>query len=250
MSRGLYTLTSGMLTQQKKIEINSNNLANMNTAGYKKEQAVTTNFGSLLINKLQQNGIYKQATPIGEVSLIRITEDNNTIHSQGALEETEGTFDFALVGSGFFAVNNNGNTLYTRNGSFDLDNEGYLVLNNKGRVQGEYGDIYIGTDKYDCLEDGSIYVDGELIDRINVYDFEDYNAIDKADEGMYSSTIQPQLVENPTIKKGWIERSNVNMTDEMVEVMSSQRALQTGSQAIKMYDQIMELAANQIGRMN
>ena len=59
MSRGLYTLTSGMLTQQKKIEISSNNIANINTAGYKKEQAVTTNFGSLLINKLQQNGVYE-----------------------------------------------------------------------------------------------------------------------------------------------------------------------------------------------
>lgn len=101
MSRGLYTLTSGMLTQQKKIEISSNNIANINTTGYKKEQAVTTNFGSLLINKLQQNGIYESSSPLGQVSLIRIIEDNNTIHSQGTLDETNGAFDFAIIGAGF-----------------------------------------------------------------------------------------------------------------------------------------------------
>ena len=250
MSRGLYTLTSGMLTQQKKIEISSNNISNVNTAGYKKEQAVTTNFGSLLINKLQQNGVYEEATPLSEVSLIRIAEDNNTIHSQGTLDETNGAFDFALVGAGFFAVNNNGTNLYTRNGSFNLDEEGYLTFSNKGRVQGEYGDIYIGTDKYDFKEDGSIYVDGELIDRISVYDFEDYNTLDKVSEGMYGATVEPNLVETPVLKKGTIERSNVNLTQEMVDVLSSQRALQSGSQAIKMYDIIMESAANQIGRIN
>ena len=250
MSRGLYTLTSGMLTQQRKIEISSNNIANINTTGYKKEQAVTSNFGSLLINKLQQNGIYETAVPLSEVSLIRITEDNNTIHSQGTLDETNGAFDFAIIGGGFFSINDNGNILYTRNGSFNLDDDGYLIFGDKGRVQGEYGDIFIGTDKYECLEDGSIYVDGELIDRISIFDFEDYAALDKISEGMYGSAAEPYLVEMPTIKKGTLERSNVNLTQEMSDVLSSQRALQSSSQALKMYDLIMEIEANQIGRIN
>ncbi|QSX07182.1 flagellar hook-basal body protein [Sedimentibacter sp. zth1] len=250
MSRGLYTLTSGMITQQRKIDITSNNLANINTAGYKKEQAVTTNFGSLLLSKVNQNGIKQTTEQLGQVSLIRIAEDNNTIHSQGALDQTDGAFDFAILGSGFFGINNNGNVQYTRNGSFDLDNEGYLVLGDKGRVQGEYGDIFIGTDKYNCTEDGGIYVEGELIDKIAIYDFETYDVIDKISEGMYGATVQAQLMEYPVVKKGMIERSNVNMADEMVEVMSSQRALQNASQAIKMYDQIMELAATRIGSLN
>lgn len=250
MSRGLYTLTSGMLTQQRKIEISSNNMANVNTTGYKKEQAVTTNFGSLLINKLQQDGIYEEATPLAEVSLIRITEDNNTIHSQGTLDETNGAFDFAIIGAGFFAVDNNGTNLYTRNGSFNLDNDGYLIFSNKGRVQGEYGDIYLGTDKYDFTEDGSIYVDGELIDRITIFDFDDYNTLDKISEGMYGATVEPNIVDMPVLKKGTLERSNVNLSQEMVDVLSSQRALQSNSQALKMYDMIMESAANQIGRIN
>ncbi len=250
MSRGLYTLTSGMLTQQKKIEISSNNIANINTTGYKKEQAVTTNFGSLLINKLRQNGIYESSAPLGQVSLIRITEDNNTIHSQGTLDETNGAFDFAIIGAGFFAVNNNGTNLYTRNGSFNLDEDGYLIFSDKGRVQGEFGDIFIGTDKYDFSEDGSIYIDGELIDRISIYDFEDYNTLDKASEGMYGANAEPYIVEMLQLKKGILERSNVNLTQEMADVLSSQRALQSNSQALKMYDLVMESAANQIGRIN
>lgn len=250
MSRGLFTLTSGMLTQQRKIEISSNNMANINTAGYKREQAVTNNFGTLLIHKLRQNGIYETAEPLSEVSLIRIMEDNNTYHSQGNLDETGGAFDFALVGEGFFGINNNGTILYGRNGSFNLDDEGYLIFADKGRVQGEYGDIFIGTDKYEAAEDGSIYVDGEQIDKIAVYNFDNYANLDKFSEGLYTSTDEANLMEDAVIKKGWIERSNVDLAQEMSDIIASQRALQSNSQALKMYDMIMEIESNQIGRIN
>lgn len=250
MSRGLFTLTSGMLTQQRKIEIASNNMANINTAGYKKEQAVTSNFGSLLIHKLRQNGIYKTADPLSDVSLIRIMEESNTYHSQGTLDETGGAFDFALVGEGFFSINNNGNIIYGRNGSFNLDDEGYLIFEDKGRVQGEYGDIFIGTDKYEATDDGSIYVEGEAIDKIAVYNFENYENLNKVSEGFYTSADEAIIMENAVMKKGWIERSNVDLTQEMTDIMASQRALQSNSQALKMYDMIMDIESNQIGRIN
>ena len=249
MSRGLFTLTSGMLTQQYKVNIYSNNLANMNTAGYKREQPVTSTFGELYLSRLRQDGIVENAVGIGPTNLIRITEDNNTIHSQGVFDETNGAFDFAIVGAGFFAVDNGNNTLYTRNGSFMLDQEGYLIFSNKGRVQGENGDIYIGTDKYTFTEDGNIYVDGEQIDRLLIYDFDDYNNIDKADEGMYTANVQANIVENPTILKGSIERSNVDLTEEMTQIMASQRALQNNGQALKIYDLVMDMASNQIGKV-
>jgi len=125
-----------------------------------------------------------------------------------------------------------------------------LIFSDKGRVQGEFGDIYIGTDKFDFLEDGSIYIDGEQIDKISVYDFEDYNVLDKASEGMYRANGEAFLVEKQQLKKGVIERSNVNLTQEMSDVIASQRALQSNSQALKMYDLVMEMSANQIGRIN
>lgn len=250
MSRGLYALTSGMLTQQRKIDISSNNISNLNTAGYKKEQAVTTTFGNLLINKYKQDGIYEESTPLNSVSMIRIMEENNTIHSQGNLEETGSATDFAIMGAGFFSINDNGNTFYTRNGSFNIDEEGYLALKNAGRVQGEYGDIYVGTDKFDFVDDGSIIVDDEVVDKIALYDFVDYNSLNKAGEGMLASAEEPNLVESPKITNKTIERSNVDVTKEMTGLMSSQRALQTASQALKMYDLIQEKAVSEIGKLN
>lgn len=250
MSRGIYTLTSGMLTQQRKIDISSNNIANINTAGYKREQAVTSNFGNMLINKYKQNGIYEEATPINNVSVIRTIVENNTIHSQGALEETGNMTDFAIIGAGFFAIDDNGQVLYTRNGSFNIDEEGYLVLEGTGRVQGESGDIYLGTDKFNFAEDGSITVDDEVVDKIAVYDFPDYNSLNKFGEGMFISGAQPDLVDYPVIAHKTVERSNVDVTEEVTGILSSQRALQTAAQALKIYDMVNDKAVNEIGRIS
>jgi len=250
MSRGFYALTSGMLTQQRKIDISSNNIANMNTAGYKKEQAVTTTFGNLFISKYKQKGIYEETTPINNVSIIRAMEDNNTFHSQGTLEETGVATDFAILGAGFFRVDNNGSTVYTRNGSFNVDKDGYLELQGVGKVQGAFGDIYVETDKFETNEVGSIIVDGEEIDKIALYDFLDYNNLIKSGEGMFVSTEEPNLMEEPKLLNKTIERSNVDMTEEMTGLIASQRALQTASQALKIYDQVQEKAVSEIGRVN
>lgn len=250
MSRGFYALTSGMLTQQRKIDISSNNISNMNTAGYKKEKVVTTNFGNLLINKYKQNGNYQESIPLENVSIIRTIEDNNVIHSQGSLEETGSPTDFAIMGAGFFSINNNENIEYTRNGNFNVDQEGYLSLENVGRVQGEYGDVYIGTDKFEFIEDGSIIVEDEVVDKIAVYDFIDYDNLNKLGKGMYNSVEEPDLVEYASIVNNTIERSNVNVTEEITDIMSSQRALQTASQALKIYDMIQDKAVNEIAKIN
>lgn len=249
MSRGFYTLTSGMLTQQRKIDIAGNNIANLNTAGYKKEQALTSNFGKLLINKVKQDGIKKEANSLSEVSIIKTITENNTIHSQGTLEETSLNTDFAIMGAGFFSVDKDGQILYTRNGSFNIDQEGYLVLEGRGKVQGEFGDIFIGSDKFEFYQDGSIVVDDEVVDKIAIYDFADYNSLDKYGEGMFSSAVEPDLVELPVIKNQSLERSNVNVTEELTNIMSSQRALQTAAQALKIYDMINDKAVNEIGKI-
>ncbi len=249
MSRGFYTLASGMITQQKKINISSNNISNINTAGYKREQAVTTNFGSLFLHNYKQRGINESAEPLNNVSMIRTMAENNTYHSQGELEETGKDTDFAIMGEGFFGINDNGNTVYTRNGSFAIDEEGYLTLEHVGRVQGEFGDVYIGTDKFKFAEDGSISVDDEIVDKIALYNFNDYNSLEKAGEGMFTSQTAPNVIEYPKIVNKTIERSNVNVTREITDIMSSQRSLQTASQAIKMYDQIQEKAVTEIGRI-
>ncbi|MDD4781457.1 MAG: flagellar hook-basal body protein [Tissierellia bacterium] len=249
MSRGFYTLASGMLTQQRKIDISSNNIGNLNTPGYKREQAVTSNFGSLFINKYKQKGIHEKAEPLNNVSIIRTVTENNTYHSQGALEETAVSTDFAIVGSGFFAIDVNNQISYTRNGSFSVDKDGYLFLEGAGRVQGEFGDIFIGTNNFDFAEDGSIIVDEEIVDKIHVFDFDNYESLNKYGEGMFISNVEGNLIENPVILNKTIEKSNVNLTKELTDIMSSQRALQTAAQALKIYDMVNEKAVNEIGKI-
>jgi flagellar basal-body rod protein FlgG len=249
MSRGLYSLTSGMLTEQRKIDISSNNIANMNTAGYKKEQAITTSFGEMLIKKYRQRGTESEAEMLSSISAIRAMAENNTVFTQGTISETGSNTDFAILGNGFFSIDRGGKFMYTRNGSFSIDAEGYLVLENYGRVQGDYGDISIGTDKFDFSDDGNIIVDGEVIDRIAVYDFPDYSSLKKNNEGMFTSDVDPDIVEYPKIMNKTIEKSNVDVTEELTGIMSSQRALQTSSQALKMYDLIQEQAVTEIGKL-
>lgn len=246
---GFHTLTSGMLTQQKKINITSNNISNINTAGYKKEQAVTTNFGNLLIHKVEQNGTNQTSTPIGNVSLIKIMDENNTIHSQGTIEETGADTDFAIIGSGFFGISENDNIVYTRNGSFNIDSDGYLILQGTGKVQGQKGDIYIGKNKFDLSSDGNIIVDEKIVDKIQIYDFLDYNNLKKSGEGKYISVTDPYINENAEVRNKTIERSNVDVTKEITDMMSSQRALQTASQAIKIIDLVQEKAVSEIGKL-
>ncbi|HHZ01823.1 MAG TPA: flagellar hook-basal body protein [Tissierellia bacterium] len=249
MSRGFYALTSGMLTQQRKIDVQSNNIANLNTAGYKKEEALTSNFGNLFIHKYKEKGIYREETPINNVSAIRTVTETNTHHSQGALEETGLITDFAIAGSGFFAVENNGEILYTRNGSFTVDEEGYLLLPGIGRVQGEFGDLYVGGDKFEVTPGGSIVVEGEIVDNIAVYDFVDYNLLNKFGPGLFISNEEPELVDYPTVLNGTLERSNVDLTEELTNMLAAQRALQTAAQALKIYDMVNDKAVNEIGKI-
>ena len=176
-------------------------------------------------------------------------EENNTIHSQGTLEQTGRSTDFAIMGAGFFAVENNGQIFYTRNGSFNIDMEGYLVLEGAGRVQGEYGEIYVGTDDFE-FSNGGIVVDAEEVDSIAVYDFLDYNNLNKTGEGLYTSAEEPEILDYPEIVNNTIERSNVDVTKEMTDMMSSQRALQTAAQAFKIYDMVQDKAVSEIGKIN
>jgi len=246
MSRGFYALTSGMLTQQRKIDIHSNNLANVNTNGYKKEQATLTTFGDLMLQKVKGNEVYEE---IGKASLITTIGETNNFHSQGSLVETGQVTDFAILEEGFFKVTDEGGQeFFTRNGSFNIDAEGYLVLEGTGRVQGENGDIELGTDKFSVTDDGNIIVGEEEVDKIEVYGFADYDGLTKVGEGLFTGN-NSELVEVPEIAHMTLEKSNVDITKELTNMMESQRALQTASQALKMYDSINDKTVNEIGKV-
>jgi len=254
MFKGFYGLTSGMLTQQRKLNTISNNMANASTPGYKKDVLTTTTFGEVLAHR---TGSVDKNNPVqlGNVTMIRTVDELVTNYEQGILETTGRPLDAALIGEGFFEVETPTQGLvYTRNGSFTLDDEGYLYLQHIGRVMGQNGlPIRLMTDKVRIEPDGLITSEqnGNYLARLQVADFNDYSQLVKVGEGMFQNADAANMfeVETPQMMGKALERSNISMMDEMVSMISSQRALQSASQILKMYDQLMNKAANDIGRI-
>lgn len=244
MTRGFYTLGSSMLTQNRTLSAISNNIANVKTTGFKKDSIMTTTFGDMLMSRMDGN-----KTGLGNVSMLRTADVSATIHSQGSLQDSERTLDFALLGEGFFSVQGkDGEMVYTRNGSFNLDDAGYLYLDGVGRVMGENGAIFLGTDKVQGDEYGNITNSaGRRLGKLAISNFEDYNELLKVGEGLYSGNAIRST--NATLKWKALEGSNVEIGQEMTNSIATQRILQSVSQALKMYDTTLNTAVTQIARL-
>ena len=140
---------------------------------------------------------------------------------------------------------------YTRAGSFNLDEEGYLVLPGQGRVLDENRQpIQLPTDNIYVDEDGGIYTmaNRNYLATLGVFAFQDNGALERNDHGLFTGG-QPQAGENYVIHHKWVERSNTNMVHEMVSMMSAQRALQSAAQMSKIYDQVITKDTTELGRM-
>ena len=250
MFRGFYQLTSGMLSQGRRLDVIANNMTNVSTAGYKADRYTdSTAFREVMLSRVG-NKDKVNTEEIGPYAYILAPDQLYTDYTQGSLEETELPLDFAIEGDGFFAIEWNGQVAYTRAGSFNLDDEGYLALPSVGRVIGKNGQIRIGTDKIDIDSYGRIRSeDGRTnYGQIAVVDFNNYDNLEKGGNGVFYTNEQATATNGQMLWK-YLERSNVNAVQEMVNMMSSQRALQSASQVLKMYDQIMGKAVTEIGRV-
>ncbi|MBE6033234.1 MAG: flagellar hook-basal body complex protein [Clostridiales bacterium] len=242
MFKGFYMAASGMLTQSRVLNTISNNMANASTPGYKGDTLATTTFGDILINRTgnKDKSVY---TPLNNSSMIKTADELVTNYKEGALEFTDRKLDFAINGNGFFQIQTaNGENKYTRNGSLNIDGDGYLCLQHIGRVMGENGPIQLGTDKINVSEEGNITHSetGESLGKIRLVNFTDYTQVQKVDEGMFETTNPLNTVAmEGRLKQGALERSNVQAMDEMMAMMASQRAFQSAGQIAKEYDQLM-----------
>ena len=250
MFKGFYNLTSGMLTQRQKLNTIANNLTNISTPGFKSSRHIVGNFQDVLYSRVgNQNKSSYQA--IGRQSYIVSTNEIVTNYTQGALEETGISLDFAIDGEGFFAIRNAANeTMYTRSGSFSLDEQGYLCYSGFGRVlDGNGNALRVMTDKVVSDNNGNIYANnGMLLGQIGVFTFDDNAQLEYNDEGFLVGA-EGQAVEDPVVRGGFLERSNVDMVTEMTEMLSSQRAFQSAAQVTKIYDSLMSKITNEIGKV-
>ena len=256
MVKGLYTAYTGMINEQHRMDVVTNNLANASTVGYKKEGATSQAFDEVLAYKIKDTTDAVQVRPLGNVSLGVKIGENYTDYSQGSLRETGNTFDIALSGTGFFTVefkNKAGqtSTKYTRDGSFTLNKEGYLVTKDGDYVLGANGRIRLDPLKETSIDrQGNIYQNDVRVATLDITDFEDYNYLEHYGENYY------QTVEGAREKQGdyqtmsgYLEMSNMQVVSEMVEMISISRAYETSQKLIQTYDGTLEVAANQIGKL-
>lgn len=258
MLKGLYTVHTGLRNEQNRMDILTNNLANASTVGFKKEGSTSQSFGDVFAYKLkdasvgldnvQRIGVNNPGVKIGE---------NYTDFSQGSFRVTENTFDLALAGDGFFAVeytNSAGetDTKYTRAGSFTLDVEGYLVTKDGHYVLGTNNQpIQLDTHSDAQIDEyGNIHQNGNVAGQIQVVDFEDYDYLVKYGETYYQPKEGAQTMpSNAKIRSGYLEMSNVQVVTEMVNMISVTRAYETNQKIMQTYDGSLEIAVNQLGKV-
>lgn len=250
MFKGFYTLSSGMLNESRHMDVISNNLSNVSTPGYKADQFIGGTFQDEIISRTG-NMEKKQSVELGRQSMIVTPYETKTDFSSGSYEETGNVLDFAIKGEGFFVVQGNNQTYYTRNGSFIIDNEGFLALQNLGRVMGTDGPIKMSTDNFNMDFLGRLIGDnGENMGTPLVVNFESTDALNKVSNGYFvtDGNAQPTTVTTDLLWK-YVEGANTSSVDIMTEMLSSQRMLQSAAQVLKMYDQIASKAANDIGKV-
>ncbi len=238
-----------MFMQQRTLNVLSNNIANVKTPGYRSKRVVSSTFEQALLAR-QEAG---NSTQIGSGAPIRIVDSVPTQFDPSFLQETYRPFDLAIEGDGFFTIQGGEQQYLTRNGNFDIDEEGYLVLRGQGRVLGEGGEILLNSSAFTVGEDGTVYnATGRRIDRLLLVQPQDYNALQDFENGMYGVDPAQQgnlQTGNIRVVQGVLEQSNIDMNREMSMAMEVQRAFQSCSKALTTIDQLNQKTANELGRL-
>ncbi|OAQ20478.1 flagellar basal-body rod protein FlgG [Thermosulfurimonas dismutans] len=257
MIRGLWSAATGMQGQQLQLDTIANNLANVNTPGFKKSRV---DFEDLFYQKLKMAGaVTAEGTqvPVGmEIGLGVRPVAIHKLFTQGEYQQTNQELDWAIEGRGFFKVLVNGEELYTRAGNFKIDRDGYIVTANGARLQPEFV-VPTGTVRIEVTPDGMITAldaNGNTLaqTQLLIYDFPNPAGLDAIGRNLYRATdaAGDPIEGNPgtqglgTIAQGYLEMSNVDVVEEMVKMIITQRAYEANSKGILTADQMLELANN------
>ena len=252
MFKGFYNLTSGMYTQQQNLNVVGNNLVNVSTAGFKQSRYTASTFDDVMYSRV--GNVEKIYTDIGRQSYIRANSDIYVDWSQGVPEPTNIPLDFAIMGDGFFAIQDlEGDGIsYTRSGSFSLDDDGYLCFPGMGYVLDPEGQrIQLRTDKLNVDKNGNMFHKdtGAYLGTVGVYEFENVEEqLEHNGSGFFTGE-GAQAVEAPYVLWKYLERSNSDMIQQMTEMLTCQRALQSCATVTKMYDEVMGHSSSDVGRM-
>ncbi|MBD3246378.1 MAG: flagellar basal-body rod protein FlgF [Candidatus Omnitrophica bacterium] len=247
MIRGLYISAAGMSSQMKNHEVISNNLANVDTAGFKKDEMVFESFREFLLSRVDDPTDIGGNPVIGSVSLGVLPDDIVTDYSVGVPQETGRNLDLAIQGEdGFFVVETPQGARYTRAGNFHQTAGGAVVTSDGYPVLGDTGPIQIGQSDFVVSQAGDVIVDGEIVNRILVVAVPE-DALVKEGDSLFRAQEDAAAVPllDATVYQGFLESSNVNAVEEMIDMISGLRLYEANQRSLSVQDETLAQLLNE-----
>ena len=245
MSQGIHKAAAGMMAGMDRFGTIANNLANASTTGYKRDLQFLR-----LLTRAQTDRSRKQS---GGATVQELVQDQFTDFSQGELNETGNKLDLAISGTGLFTIQTTRGIAYTRNGSFTLDENSYLVYYLGNRVLSDEGEILINGAEVIINRFGEVEVDGGNVGKIKIVVFEDDTKLRKAGNSLFypiNEEVEPQVPIDPyLISQGYLETSNVNLVQEMITMIALGKEFEANQKVIQTNDELMRREARELGRI-
>jgi flagellar basal-body rod protein FlgF len=241
MIPGLYTTVAGMMNQQTMLEVITNNLANVNTVGFKRDDL---NFSGTFNLLPDQTGSYTL------LNLDNVSSKFLTDFSSGDMKPTDNKLDLALNGDGFFVIQNKNGTRYTRSGNFTLNNNGQLVTSDGSIVMGTNGAIQIQGGVPEIDNSGQVIVNGTAIAKLKIVDFQKPYQMEKAGYNAFANSNQTEQNSSAQVKQGYLEMSNANPIHEMVKMIETMRIYESYQKTIQLFNDTLEKANGELGKIS
>ena len=245
MENAAYVGLSRQMTLRRELDVVANNIANMDTTGFKVEQLLV---GTEVGPRARNDFIRPSASFVLDRGVGRD-------FGQGMLEQTGRTLDVAIEGEGaFFRVQDGEGQAFTRDGSFTLDPEGRLVTQDGNAVLGDGGEIVLDPQLGEIAigEDGTLSQSGQLVGRLAVVRFETLSAIQKDGDGLYRNRSNAAEIEAPDarIRQGMLEKSNVNPVIEITNLIEIQRAYESVTRMVENANDLSRRSVERLGRVS
>lgn len=247
MIRGLYTSATAMLAAQTQSEVIGDNVANLKTPGYKEQLASNISFPAMLIERMGGNSS-PDPVQLGWLGTGVGVDRAALSNVQGALETTDLKTDLALTSPGYFVIQTPVGERYTRNGHFQLNDQGMLQSSNGYALQGENGPIGRLSSEFVVKADGTIMDNGQRVDRLRVVDIAT-DALKREGESLYSASQPVQVLMTSQVLQGAVEASNVDLSGQMVHMMTVMKAYEANQRVIQIQDEMLGKAVNEVGKI-
>lgn len=250
MIRGLYTTAAGLATAQLRLGVVSNNIANVSTPGYKQDR-LPEEVGKSL--DLMKYAVDADGRGVGSITLGPQIGLSQLDLSSGPIQETSNPLDLAIAGTGFFGVQRaDGSIAYTRDGGFRTDAQGVLRARDGSTVldtDNQPITLPTGAD-VSVAADGTLLAGGTRVAQLRVVDFAAGTQLNKVGNGMFTAPngATPQAATGSQLYQGYLEGSNVDMTESMVNTMQLVRAYEANQKLLQMQDETLKSTVNEVGR--